>query len=171
MFENCYVSEELTYSQYLALLTLLYKKGVREDIRNWRPISLSNTDIKILTKAFAERLRLVLPNIIDVEQTGCIKDRRIGHSIRLISDVFHQMDDENIMLSTDREKAFDRVEFPWLFYVLEKYGFGEYFINWMKILYKSLKSAVVTNGWTSTYFSLTRGIRQGDALSALLFII
>ena len=41
----------------------------------------------------------------------------------------------------------------------------------MKILYKSLKSAVVRNGWTSTYFSLTRGIRQGDALSALLFII
>ena len=171
VFESCYVSEELTYSQYLALLVLLYKKGQREDIKNWRPISLSNTDVKILTKAFAERLRIVLPNLIDVDQTGCIKDRKIGHSIRLIDDIFHQMDDENIMLSTDREKAFDRVEFPWLFFVLEKFGFGQYFLNWMKILYKSLKSAVVTNGWTSTYFSLTRGIRQGDALSALLFII
>ena len=90
VFEFSYEAEELSYSQYLALIILLYKKGIREDIRNWRPISLSNCDIKILTKAFAERLRVVLPHIIDVDPTGCVKGRRIGHSIRLINDVFDE---------------------------------------------------------------------------------
>ena len=140
-------------SQYHNKKKLLYKKGIREDIRNWRPISLSNCDIKILTKAFAERLRVVLPHIIDVDQTGCVKGRRIGHSIRLINDVFDELDIEGCILSTDKEKAFDRVEWRWLFYVLKKYGFGNYFINWILIMYKGMKSAIVTNGYISTYFN------------------
>ena len=171
VFEFSYGAEELSYSQYLALIILLYKKGIREDIRNWRPISLSNCDIKILTKAFAERLRVVLPHIIDVDQTGCVKGRKIGHSIRLINDVFDELDSEGCILSTDKEKAFDRVEWRWLFYVLKKYGFGNYFINWILIMYKGMKSAIVTNGYISAYFNLSRGIRQGDSLSALLYII
>ena len=71
-----YLSSELSYSQYLALIILLYKKGIREKINNWRPISLNNTDIKILSKTLAERLKIVLPEIIDVDQSGCIKDRK-----------------------------------------------------------------------------------------------
>ena len=171
VFDFSYGAEELSYSQYLALIILLYKKGIREDIRNWRPISLSNCDVKILTKAFAERLRVVLPHIIDVDQTGCVKGRRIGHSIRLINDVFDELDSDGCILSTDKEKAFDRIEWKWLFYVLKKYGFGQYFINWIMILYKGMKSAIVTNGYISAYFDLSRGIRQGDPLSALLYII
>ena len=62
------MSQELPYSQYLALIVLLYKKGIRELITNWRPISLSNTDLKILSKVLAERLKIVLPEIIKTDQ-------------------------------------------------------------------------------------------------------
>ena len=55
--------------------------------------------------------------------------------------------------------------------MLKRYGFGEYFIGWIKIMYQGMRSAVMTNGYISTYFDLTRGIRQGDSLSALLYII
>ena len=119
----------------------------------------------------AERLKIVLPEIINEEQSGCVKGRKIGHSIRLVEDVFETLDDESLMLITDKMKAFDLVEWEWLFFVLKRFGFGEIFINWIKIMYQGMKSAVLTNGYVSTYFELTRGIRQGDSLSALLYII
>ena len=171
IFEISYESQELPYSQYLALIVLLYKKGLRELITNWRPISLSNTDIKIISKVLAERLKKVLPEIIETDQSGCIIGRKIGHNIRLIEDIIEEMDDDNVILLIDQQKAFDRVEWEWLFLSLEKYNIGEYFINWIKVLYRNMKSAVLTNGFVSSFFPIERGIRQGDSLSALLYII
>ena len=69
---------QLSHSYYLAIIKLLYKKGCRTDIINWRPISLLNTDFKILSKALAERIKTVLPEIIHTDQRGCIKGRYIG---------------------------------------------------------------------------------------------
>ena len=171
VFLGCHKSNRLSYSQYMALIILLYKKGIREDIRNWRPISLSNSDIKILSKLLAERLKIALPEIIDSEQSGCVKGRKIGHSIRLIDDLFVNLNDQEVMLLTDKMKAFDMVEWEWLFFVLNRFGFGSYFIGWIIIMYQGMKSAVMTNGFISKYFTLTRSIRQGDPLSALLYII
>ena len=171
VYTASYEEKELAYSQYMALIILLYKKDVRENIKNWRPISLSNADIKILAKILAERLKKVLPYIIHVNQCGCVKGRKIAQGIRFVEDVLESMGDESIILIDDNEKAFDRVEWPWLFHVLEKFGLGDYFVGWIKIMYKNMKSAVMTNGYVSEYFSLSRGIRQGDPLSALLYVL
>ena len=171
VYEFSFSDGKLSHSQYLALIILLYKKGLREDLKNWRPISLSNTDTKILTKVFAERIKIVLPEIIDKDQFGCVKGRKIGHSIRLINDVFSELDNKNAVLLTDKQKAFDLVEWKWLFFVLKLYGFGDYLIDWIQIIYLEMKSAVLSNGFISEYFNLSRGIRQGDSLSALLYII
>ena len=167
----CFESGELTYSQYLALIVLLYKKGIREDITNWRPISLINIDAKLLSKVFAQRVKLVLPVIIHKDQKGCVHKRLIGQNIRLIDDVINEMDDENVDLQIDQMKAFDRIEWNWLFDVLKAFNFGEKFISWIKIMYFRLKSCIMTNGFISPYFSVSRGIRQGDCLSALLYVI
>ena len=166
--------EELAYSQYLALIILLYKKGPRENIKNWRPISLLNVDYKILSKILAERLKEVLHEIIHTDQKGCVKNRYIGENIRLIEDIIHNIENGNtdsIILLQDQEKAFDRVEWDWLFSTLRYFGFGEKFIGWLITLYKNAKSSIMTNGIQSAYFDITRGIRQGDSLSALLYII
>ncbi|KAG1925078.1 hypothetical protein F2P79_025775 [Pimephales promelas] len=69
------------------------------------------------------------------------------------------------------EKAFDSVEWPYLFFTLEKFGLGEFFIKWVRTLYKDPLSAVITNGRRSDHFSLFRGTRQGCPLSPLLFAI
>ena len=161
----------LTYSQYLAAMILLYKKGRREDIKNWRPISLLNVDLKILSKTLAERLKTVLPKLIHTDQRGCIKGRYAGENIRLVEDIVETSDDESVILLLDQEKAFDRIEWNWIFKVLEKMNFGETFVSWLKTIYKHAKTSIITNGTQSEYFPISRGIRQGDALSALLFII
>ena len=164
-------NKQLAYSQYMAVIKLLYKKGNRQDIRNWRPISLLNVDFKILSKALAERIKHIFPEIINTDQRGCIKGRYIGENIRLVEDIIHAKDDESVILLLDQEKAFDRVEWRWLSEVLRKFNFGERFISWIETMYNCAKSAVVTNGFLWEYFSISRGIRQGDAMSALLFII
>ena len=166
--------EQLAYSQYLAVITLLYKKGSRADIKNWRPISLLNNDYKLISKVIAERLKIVLPEIIHTDQKGCVPGRYIGENIRLIDDILYEIDKGDLpssILQLDQEKAFDRVEWEWLFKTLESFNFGNRFINYLKTLYKNSKSSILTNGYQSRYFNITRGIRQGDSLSALLFII
>ena len=167
-------NEELTYTQYLAVISLLYKKGAREDIKNWRPISLLNIDYKIISKVLAERLKQVLHEIIHPDQRGCVPGRFIGENVRHIDDLLYEIENGEkspLILMLDQEKAFDRVEWDWLFSTMEKFNFGDRFISWLKILYKNSKSCILTNGVQSEYFDITRGIRQGDALSALLFII
>ena len=170
-FEYSFETEELSHTQYLAVIKLLYKKGIREDITNWRPISLINVDSKLLSKILAERLKLVLPEIIHTDQKGCIKGRFIGQNIRLVEDILDRYDEDEVILLLDQQKAFDRVEWDWLYCVMERFNLGDNFIKWIKIMYCNMKSAIVTNGCTSKYFSISRGIRQGDSLSALLYVL
>ena len=79
-------------------------------MKNWRPISLLNVDLKIISKAFASRLKTVLPSIISLEQTGYIEKRFIGESGRLISDILsvtNNLKIKNYQVTKDIEKGFD----------------------------------------------------------------
>ena len=171
VFQNSLNKELLPQSQYLAVIRLIFKKGERENLKNWRPISLLNTDYKILTKLLAERLIEVLPHIIHRDQKGCVKGRNIGENIILIRDLVEQCEENEVIILVDQQKAFDRVELSWLFQVLDKFKFGKSFISCLKTLYKDMKSCILTNGYVSSVFPVTRGIRQGDSLSALLYIL
>ena len=128
----------------------------------------------MLSKVLAERIKSVLPGIIHRDQTGGISGRYIGENIRLIEDILYEIenhDSEAIILMLDMEKAFDRVEWNWLFKVMKRFNFGDRFISWLQTLYSNAKCSILTNGFQSEYFHISRGIRQGDSLSALLFII
>ena len=106
-----------------------------------------------------------MPEIIHTDQTGCIEGRFIGQNIRLVQDITDRSESDEVILLLDQEKAFDRVEWDWLFRVLERFCFSNIFISWLKIMYKNMKSGILTNGYMSKYFNKTRGIRQGDAAS------
>ena len=77
----------MSCSQKHAVITLIEKKGKdRTFLENWRPISLVNVDTKIMSKVIASRIKNVLPSIIHHNQTGYVKDRYIGETIRSIFD-------------------------------------------------------------------------------------
>lgn len=77
----------LTYSQRTSILTLLLKKGDHLNLDNYRPISLLNVDLKILSYVLAQRLKNLLPKIINEDQTGYVKNRFIGFNLRQIPDI------------------------------------------------------------------------------------
>ena len=98
----------------------------------------------------------------------------IGESGRLISDIIEITEIRNIegfSVTTDIGKTFDSLDRNFLISTLEKYGFGQNFILWVKILLNDQESCVINGGKTTKYFMLGRGARQGDPISAFLFIL
>ncbi len=108
---------------------------------SYRPISLLNVDVNILTTIIASQLETVLPSIISTDQTGFIKNRFSFFNVRrLFNILYHPMSSSmpEVLISLDAEKAFDRVEWDYLFHSLQMFGFGASFIYWVKLLYKAL---------------------------------
>ena len=157
-------SEKLPHSQSKGILTLLYKKGEREDIKNWRPLTLLNVDYKIVSKLLANRIKPKLCKLIHPDQRGFVPGRSIHEANRLIQDIIdyaNMRNDNGSIIFLDQEKAFDRVEWEWLDTCLIKYNFGNKFRSWVNMLLKDAKTCIKTNGHISNYFKITRSARQG----------
>lgn len=131
-------------------------------------------DVKILAKIFAFRLETVVHSIISEDQTGFIRSRHSFRNVRrLLNIVFSPspLPVPEAVISLDAEKAFDRVEWPYLFFTLKNFGFSDHFISWIRLLYTSPEAAVCTNSLRSSFFPLSRGTRQGCPLSPHLFAL
>lgn len=109
-----------------------------------------------------------------VEWPAFIKGRHSFSNIRRLLNIIYtpsSSTEPEVVISLDAEKAFDRVEWAYLFYILQKFGFSNSFISWIKLLYTSPLAAVCTNTQRSDFFPLFRGTRQGCPLSPLLFAL
>ena len=173
-FQFSYNNGELAYSHQKSIVTLIFKKGDRTKLKNYRPISLSNVDYKILAFILANRLHLVLDKLISPEQTAYVKDRFIGENIRQIEDLIDYTNKYNIpgiILFLDFEKAFDSIEWNFIHNTLVKFGFKNNFCHWIKTIYNKSLSSIKINGYLTPFMKISRGIRQGCPLSALIFIL
>ena len=138
-------------------------------------ISLLNTDMKIIKKVLSTRIKNVLPFLISSNQTAYSKNKFISESGRVISDILEIAKTlallEGFLVTKDIEKAFHSVNHCFLLQILRKFGFGIDFVSWIKTILKNQESCIINGGKTTKYFKLERGARQGDPISAYLFIL
>jgi exonuclease III len=152
----------------------LYKKKDRRKIENYHPITLLNSDYKVFTKALAVCLTKLVPNIIHENQAGFIAGRSIFDQVRLsklMVDYAEAVEQNGVIIALDQEKAYDKVTHDYLWKTLAKYNFPDVFIQTVRSLYESAETQVMINGVLSPSFKVSRGVRQGDPLSCLLFDI
>ena len=150
----------------------LYKKGERNNIANYRPITVLNTDYKIMTKALANKLAEIAPDLIHSDQAGFIKGRNIYDQIKLAKltiDYGNIIEMNGTIVALDQEKVYDKILHPYIWKVLEKFDIPKHFINTIKHLYHNAATSVLINGILSDPFTVNRGVRQGDGLSCLIF--
>ena len=175
MFNESYSSGHLPETLNQAFICLLHKKGKGPlCCQSYRPISLLNLDYKILAKTLARRLEKVLPDLVLSDQTRFIRSRHSFSNIWRLFDIIYTPTRSAVpegLISLDAGKAFDRVEWEYLFMAMRKFGFGKDFISWVELLYASPLASVNTNNLQSKYFPLYRGTKQGCPLSRLLFAL
>lgn len=156
------------------MVSVLYKKGDKSDLKNWRPLTLLGTDVKILSKAIFFRLQPIMSCLIGDDQTCGIKGRSLQQNLALIRDSFLYAQDRKIplcILGLDLEKAFDSIDHRFLRKVLQSSGLGKSMYRWINLLYTECQSRILVNGHLSPPIMIRSGVRQGCGLSPLLFVL
>ncbi|KAK6171730.1 hypothetical protein SNE40_018168 [Patella caerulea] len=146
----------------------------RHLLTNWRPITLLNVFYKLLSGVIANRIKSVLNIIISNSQTGFIKGRYIGENTRLLFDLLHYTENNDIpglLILIDFEKAFDSVAWSFVYKVLDFFNFCDTIKNWIKIFNNNILSSVIQHGHLSESFNVKRGCRQGDPIAPYIFIL
>jgi len=157
------------------ILVLIPKVPGAASIGDFCPIALANFQFKIVTKILAERLAVVCMRIISPQQRGFVCDRSISDCVILASEVINLLTKKqfggNIAIKVDIRKAFDTLEWNFLLEVLKRFGFNSLFCDWILTILRSAKLYILVNGNAVGYFSCSRGVRQGNPLSPLLFCL
>ncbi|VFR02689.1 unnamed protein product [Cuscuta campestris] len=156
-------------------ITLLPKKETYTSFDYYRPLSLSTFFSKIITRILSDRLKLLLHKLISKEQVAYQIGKDIEEHILLTKEMVHMLASgyrgSNIIIKLDLCKAFDTLSWEFLETILSKFGFTQHSLLLLMGILKGTWFSILVNGLPRGFFPMKSGVKQGDPLSPLLFII
>ena len=173
LLNQMYSTQTIDNRTKSGFITLIYKKGPKTKISNYRPISLLNYDLKIFTKCLNNRLKPFMTNLSHENQYAK-SGKQIFSIANLLRDLWWDASNSKIdayFVSLDFKKAFDSIDQHWLSRVIQKMNFPTKFIRTVNSLNKDANVRVLVNGFRTGKMPINKGVRQGDPLSLYLFLL
>ncbi|GKB76264.1 RNA-directed DNA polymerase, eukaryota [Tanacetum coccineum] len=157
-----------------SFIALIPKTRDANMVKDFRPISLIGSMYKIIAKILANRLVLVLGDLVNEVQSAFIADRQILDGPFILNEIVQWCQSkkkQSLVFKVDFEKAFDSVRWDYLDDILRRFGFGEKWCSWIQSCLRSSRGSVIVNGSPTEEFQFHKGLKQGDPLSPFLFIL
>jgi hypothetical protein len=161
----------------MTFVALIPKKTGAMEIKDFCPISLVSGVYKIISKVLTSWLKSVLGKLVSQMQSAFVPSRQILDSILMANECvdskirYAGYGEPGLICKLDLEKAYDHISWDFLLYMLERFGFGERRRGWIYQCVSTVWFLVLINGTLEDFVGSSRGVRQGDSLSPLLFVV
>jgi hypothetical protein len=157
-----------------ALISLIAKRADAIDVGDFRPISLIHSFAKLFSKLLANRLWPHMDDLISANQSAFIRGRCLHDNFMLVRQLarkFHAMKVNGVLLKLDISRAFDSIFWSFLLEVLQHMSFSKLWLNYIAILLRTASTRIVVNGVPGNKILYARGLRQGDPILPILFVM
>lgn len=174
LVKNFEETGELPRSMKKIIIRPIPKKGDRLKLKNWRPISLMNTDYKIISRVYSRRISCVVSTLLSSDQSYCVPGKTIYDNLHLIRNVITHSNQTNsplAILSLDQTEAFNKVSHQYLFHLLQTHNFGPKLVKAITSLLTNKQGYIKIGAALLAPFLFKIGVRQGDPIAGPLYII
>lgn len=173
LFNLCIEQQTIPTNWNEAIIVIVFKKGDRTMLENYRPISLLSQMYKLFTRIITNRITNKLDAYQPVEQAAFRKGYSTNDHLLTVKIIIEKSIEYNFpihMAFVDYEKAFDSVEHWAIFEELDKARIDHRYKNLLKNIYQRANAKIRLHEETDN-IEIKRGIRQGDTISPKLFTL
>jgi len=173
--QGFFVSGLLPRNYNATTITLIPKVQGADRVSQFRPVSLCTTVYKIIARLLKQKLKMFISDAVQGNQVGFVQGRLLCENVLLPSELVSDFHVDGVTsrgcLQVDLAKAYDNLDWRFLLNVLQAINLPAEFIGWIKECFTTPSFSVAFNGELIGYLQGKKGLRQGDPILSLLFVL